>query len=272
MQSGPTGGRPQTGTTLAPQPDPAHYEEIVALIGDGSIVPFLGPGNGTADRTERWEDVNSDYLPDAEELASYLANKVEGALEPTALAQVSQHLSVAQGPGDLYMMLRRALPPHSRPGAVHRFLAGYPAALHRAGLPERYQLIVTTNYDDALERAFDEAEEPYDLAVYIASGQDKGRFVHFPYEGEPQVVEVANEYRGFPMNEFGDEVTRTVIVKIHGTVDGARGPYAWRDNYVITEDDYIDYLERCRDHECRATGASWKAEVQPFPFSRIHHA
>ena len=51
---------------------------------------------------------------------------------------------------------------------------------------------MTTNYDDALERAFDEAEEPYDLAVYMASGDDKGKFVHVPYDGEPQVVEVPN--------------------------------------------------------------------------------
>jgi len=33
-----------------------------------------------------------------------------------------------------------------------------------------------------------------------------------------------------------------VIVKIHGAVDGNVADYRWRENYVITEDDYIDYL------------------------------
>ena len=33
-----------------------------------------------------------------------------------------------------------------------------------------------------------------------------------------------------------------MIVKIHGAVDGNVADYRWRENYVITEDDYIDYL------------------------------
>jgi hypothetical protein len=224
------------------RPDRSHYDELVRLmVGDGSVVPFLGSDANSSDRTEPWQDVDSGSLPNADELAGYLAHKLDAASEPADLAQVSQYVSVANGPGDLYRTLKRALAPRFPPSSVHRFLAAFPATLHQLGLPERYHLILTTNYDDALERAFDEAEEPYDLAVYIASGPDKGRFVHVPHDGEPQVVEVANRYDGFPLDEYG-EVTRTVIVKIHGTVDGARGRYAWRDNYVITEDDYIDYL------------------------------
>jgi hypothetical protein len=161
--------------------------------------------------------------------------------EPDDLARISQQISVASGQGDLYRELRRALSSRGDPSSVHRFLARFPSALPRAGLREQHQLIVTTNYDDALERAFDEAEEPYDLAIYLATGPDKGKFVHVPHDGAPEVIEVANRYRGFPMDEYG-EVNRTVIVKIHGAVDGARGAYEWRNNYVITEDDYIEYL------------------------------
>jgi len=105
---------------------------------------------------------------------------------------------------------------------------------------------VTTNYDDALERAFDEAEEPYDLAVYVASGVNSGKFVHVPHGGDPQVVAVANEYQGFPIERFSGELERTIILKIHGAAD-AREPKlqsSWEDNYVITESDYIDYLSQ----------------------------
>ena len=35
-----------------------------------------------------------------------------------------------------------------------------------------------------------------------------------------------------------------MIVKIHGAVDGSVGDYRWKENYVITEDHYIDYLSK----------------------------
>lgn len=230
-------------TAQVPPPDAAHYGELAnLLLEEGSlVVPFLGPGTNSSDRTEPWRDADSSYLPDSEELAVYLANRLGIQPTPAGLALISQQLSVAKGPGDLYMALRRALPPRHAPGSVHRFLAGLPAALHSLGAPDRYQLIVTTNYDNALEQAFDEAEEGYDLAVYIARGTDKGKFVHIPCDGEPQLVSAPNTYSAFPIDAFG-RVERTVIMKVHGAIDRADGPHPWRDNYVITEDDYIDYM------------------------------
>jgi hypothetical protein len=121
-------------------------------------------------------------------------------------------------------------------------LARVPADLEKLALPKRYQLIVTTNYDTQLERAFEAANEPYDLAVYMSSGDDAGKFVHFPFDDTPQPIETPNEYTRFPIDVETDELERTVIVKIHGAVDGSAGGYRWRDNYVITEDHYIDYL------------------------------
>lgn len=228
---------------VAPPPEAGHYDEVVRLLlEEGSVVvPFLGPGANSCDRTEPWRDGDSSYLPDADELAAYLALKLDSESAAPDLASVSQSISVAKGPGDLYMALRRALPSGPPPGSVHRFLAELPARLSKLGHSDCYQLLVTTNYDDALERAFDDAEEPYDVAVYIARGRDKGKFVHVPSDGEPRVISDANGYAGFPIDAFG-RVERTVIMKIHGAVDRAGGPYSWRDNYVITEDDYIDYM------------------------------
>jgi hypothetical protein len=234
---------PAAADAVAPPPESSHYDELAQLlVEEGSmVVPFLGPEANSCDRTEPWRDADSTYLPDADELAAYLASRL--GMKPTeaSLALVSQSLSVAKGPGDLYMALRRALPPRRPPSSVHRFLAGLPASLEGQGASERYQLIVTTNYDNALEQAFDEAEEGYDLAVYIGRGRDKGKFVHVPHEGEPCLVADPNGYTGFPIDAFG-RVERTVVMKVHGAVDRTHGPYAWRDNYVITEDDYIDYM------------------------------
>jgi hypothetical protein len=240
-ETAPANGAP-AGAVAAP-PDASHYDELANLtFEEGSlVVPFLGPGANSCDRTEPWRDVNSSYLPDSEELATYLANRLGIQPTPASLALISQQLSVAKGPGDLYMALRRALPPRHAPGSVHRFLAGLPGTLHSLGAPDRYQLIVTTNFDNALEQAFDEAEEGYDLAVYIARGDNKGKFVHVPCDGEPQLVSDPNTYTGFPIDAFG-RVERTVVMKVHGAIDRAQGPHPWRDNYVITEDDYIDYM------------------------------
>ena len=95
-------------------------------------------------------------------------------------------------------------------------------------------MIVTTNYDDALERAFETAGTPYDLAVFIASGEEKGRFVHVPWKGEPQLIAEASKYREFPIHG-NDELERSVIVKIQGAVDGREGSLHWDRSYVLTE-------------------------------------
>ena len=58
-------------------------------------------------------------------------------------------------------------------------------------------MILTTNYDDALERAFEQAGEPYDLVTYIASEpkEHRGRFMHWaPASRPPPVIESANDY------------------------------------------------------------------------------
>src|SRR6266496_3056587 len=79
--------------------------------------------------------------------------------------------------------------------------------------------------------------EPFDLVCYIAEGDHRGKFAHWPPEGEPTLIEVPNEYEKLRPGE------QSVILKIHGAIDRA-GPEAEWDSYVITEDHYIDYLTR----------------------------
>jgi hypothetical protein len=102
-------------------------------------------------------------------------------------------------------------------------------------LTPSYQLIVTTNYDDVLEHAFQQANEPYDLVAYMADGEHRGKFWHWSPDGDNNVVDKPNEYKAVSTEK------RTVILKIHGAVDRATGE---RDSYVITEDHYIDFLTR----------------------------
>ncbi len=123
----------------------------------------------------------------------------------------------------------------SRP-RLHELLAALPAALRdwrERGFAAHQQLIVTTNYDDALEMAFAAAGEEYDLVTYLAKGEHRGKFLHQPPGAEARLIEQPNRYRELSLD------VRPVILKIHGAVDRDGGD---RDSYVITEDHYIEYL------------------------------
>ena len=221
------------------EPDEGHFEKVARLVTrDNSGISFLGPGvNGVAEPATP----TGSALRVRDELAAELAKEfpeVAGA----DLAEISQHVLVTMGRVELYKALRRMLTTNYPPGPVHRFLARLPALLQQSGHEHAFQLIATTNYDDALEQAFDEAEEPYDLAVYLAEGEHRGKFLHVPWGDEPQVVTVPNKYLGFPVED--EEITRTIIMKVHGAVDRTRPGEPWRENYVVTENDYIGYMSQ----------------------------
>ena len=209
-------------------PETTHYETVLScMLEEGTVVPVLGSRVRGA-------------LPDAEQLAAHLATRFK--LDPGRLdlAEVAQHVAIAEGPSFLDRAMRDALRLDSEPSGLQQFLARFPRRLSELGRPARYQMIVSTNYDDALERAFDAEGEPYDLAVFVSNGGEKGRFVHVPWRGQARVINEAGKYRGFPIDPY-DELERTVIVKILGTassVDGER----WDRSYVVTEDQYIDYM------------------------------
>jgi hypothetical protein len=98
-------------------------------------------------------------------------------------------------------------------------------------------LVVTTNYDDALEQALTEAGEPFDLLVYIADAarRDEGHLVHVPHEGGRQIVRRPTEYKDIHPDR------RTVVLKLHGAVNREDSEH---DSYVITEEHYLEYLTR----------------------------
>ena len=139
------------------------------------------------------------------------------------------------GSGPLYDQLHEVFDADYAIGPLHRFLAALPGRLEAAGRRRTCPLIVTTNYDDALERAFGEAGEPFDVVSYMADGEHRGKFVHWAPGAEAVVVERPNEYRAPRPDE------RAVILKMHGAVDRTDPDAPW-DSYVITEDHYIEYL------------------------------
>lgn len=201
-----------------------HLVSVASAIRKGAVTPFLGAGvNALA----------AAGLPLGAGLAHRLYERVEHE-PPVArddLLAVSQYIEVVWGWGRLYEELRDVFAGDYRPNAVHRFLARLPALLPE-GTPR--QLVVTTNYDDALEQAFREQDEPFDLISYVANPDDEawGRFRHAGPDGSVRTVRQANLYE-LPLER------RTCILKVHGHVDRDDPE---RDSYVVAEDHYIDYM------------------------------
>ena len=199
-------------------------DEVWRAIKLGRLVPVLGTGvalNGSAHGSER------------DQLAEHLARAFDCPRDHSSdLAKVAQYVVVTRGIGPLYDELHSIFAREYEPQPVHRWLAELPSLLRKADVPQ--QLIVTTQYDCALEQAFDEAGERYDVVAYISLGRDRGKFLHRTAEGDTMVIQLPNAYAGVPLEE------RPVILKIHGEVD--RTPTRDLESFVVSEDDYIAYL------------------------------
>jgi len=220
-----------------------HYRMVVRALQRGRVVPLLGAGANLCDRppghetdTRPWAP--GQQLPSGAELSQWLSREFDyPSTDSWNLPRVSQYIDAIDGDGPLYDSLREAFIGDCEPGSLHHLLADLPTLLGTRENGGRYQLIVTTNYDDAIERAFHQHDppEPFDLVVYLAGRRERGHFIHIPPAAEPRLIERPNEYTELSLR------TRTVIMKVHGAVDREDEE---RDSFVITEDDYIDFLSR----------------------------
>jgi hypothetical protein len=242
-------------------PDPLedlHYTTVAAAIADGDVVLFLGAGVNLCGRPKGACYQLGKYLPSGGELAEYLANRFaysEG--DKKDLLRVSQYAALTRGTGPLYQKLYDVFAAKYPTTPLHQFLAALPALLREKGYPP-YQLIVTTNYDDVLECAFEAAGEPFDLVCYVAEGKQSGKFWHQPPEGEARLIEKPNEYHDLSLDQ------RSVILKIHGAVD--RAGVVEQSSFVITEDHYIDYLTRTKISGLVPVGLAAKMRTSGYLF------
>jgi hypothetical protein len=203
------------------------YPLIREALRDNQVIPFLGSGASLATRADgsTWVKERFDCLPKTIELAMYLAQKTAfPGDEAIDLPKVAQYYNIVGGRQTLEDDLHTIFA-HDYPlTPVHDFLASIDAPL----------LIVTTNYDDLIERAFDARGRPYDLVIHTTDPALGDKILWFPSEvGEPVMVSANKLY--INMNNTN------VIYKMHGAVDRTD---QGRDQYVITEDDYIDFLAR----------------------------
>jgi hypothetical protein len=204
------------------------YPLIARALAAGRVIPFLGAGASLVGRVggAAFNPRAPDFLPTGAELAAYLAAEAAFPQDEDQgdLAKVCSYFAdVISDRDTLRRVLRELLNRDFKPGPLHHLLAAVDKPL----------MIVSTNYDTLIEQAFRERGKPYDLVVYPAEVQSFVGALWWPHgAAEPQKV-ASNELEI-------DLSTTTVIFKMHGTIS----PVEQWDNFVITEEDYIEFLSR----------------------------
>ena len=125
-----------------------------------------------------------------------------------------------------------------QPNQLHKFLAALTRIMRDKGYysgKNGYPLIVTTNYDRALEKAFEDAGEEFDLVFYsnAINALEQDKFFHQkPNDTPKEIPAPVNEYKELSFAQ------RPVILKLYGSVDRIKE----KESLVITEEHYIEYL------------------------------
>lgn len=209
---------------------PPPYPEIYDALTTGKLIPFLGAGAPLYDRnpkrtpwfeTQKGKDVIS-CLPTATELAEHLAKRTQlPEAEKGELTKMAQYFEAVLGPVPLRRRLREIFSYRQEPTPLHKFLAGVPAPL----------LIVTTNYDDLMERAFANRNKSFDVVIHMT---DQSKVLWFQH-GRQQPKAVLSDDLDIDLDRV------PVVYKLHGAIDRRQNELG---QYVITEDDYVEFLTR----------------------------
>jgi hypothetical protein len=148
-----------------------------------------------------------------------------------ALPLVASYFVQVQGSREmLESKLHKAFDVTSEPGSLHKRLAAIDA------IP----LYVTTNYDDLLDRAL-EPRRPHILVDRL----DKGLTMRTETGRSELIDRTGGDLRNRLTNPETGKPTAPILFKMHGSVDRKD---RINDSYLITEEDYVDYLGRDQGH------------------------
>jgi SIR2-like protein len=239
---------------------PSHYNLIVKRIRDGRCVPFLGAGVNISSEgyqglplaydvalhmVKALTNLNKNQLEvltkNASDdirlrLAQAIAGLSEEQMHNLTEAAIEQHLKKA---GPLPSLLRASLPDLARIALhvevetdfdnlmdlVHEILPDkeyQPSPLLQTLALLPFKVLVTTNYDRLLERAF--GDTPYELVVQPING--------FAEQDQNNLQKQLSAPKG------------PIIYKIHGSFrdNGIPAPTQEINRLILTEEDYIQFL------------------------------
>jgi hypothetical protein len=199
------------------------------------------------------ETVDWQCDPDRKQLLALLSQTVDAATEDVAVhegksgfASVLQNLIAA--PPDLAFIasvvehvqgnreyindiLHDSFAVEASPGLLHNAIAAVRAT----------RLYITTNYDDLLEQAL----APRQPHLIVDRGGAQGLLVTPAGKDPVEVQPTGDGIYELLDDEESARLCRPILFKMHGSVDKVD---ARRDCYLITEEDYVDFLGRDKGH------------------------
>lgn len=250
----------------------------------GQVVVFLGSGINLCGREEKYPYLPSswnpegDYPPTLDELAAYLDTELtrgkhirntscplceldEDKLPKNCpiltkkitkfpLEEIAQEiLSSNVGIEVVSNTMKWIGKHHYKPNLAHSFFAKISRILDKKNIPQI--IILTTNFDSTLEKAFKEEKQEFDLLSYIYSDIYGGHFIHQEFRldsdgislkrsKEVNLIQMDSEkYSPSRWSDRCEKSSVPIIIKLYGTPD-------WEDNsrgnFIITEDHFINYF------------------------------
>jgi hypothetical protein len=209
--------------SVAPMADlNAHFDRVVRLIEDGRLTFFLGSA------------IHHPTKLMATEFYQELARIFEcEALREERFA-VAQYIADRHGRENLYAEIRKLFARTSlTPRDTHELFAAWREFKTHTGRPVPFPMVITTNYDDVLERRLTDAGLPYHLLSYQADGPQRGLFYHRSEDNGLRIIEQPRNIRNFS-DAF-------VVVKLNGGFDRQR---RIPESYATTRLDYWDLAAR----------------------------
>jgi SIR2-like domain len=222
----------------SPTNTPIPYQIILEDWLDGKVIPFLGSAAsrvGCKDNTDNsTNESNAHFPPCGTSLAKMLARKMgfsENNKETEDLLKMASYYELRYNRTRLKKALRKIMLDEGyQPNPLHILIAD---------IAKRHpHVIVTTNYDLILEMALTAKAVEYDLLIYPTDMLDKrGSMLFWEHGSDVPSYLIPNT---FCINE-----KRTLIYKMHGSA--IVNDVEDLDNYVITERDYISFLNKMSD-------------------------
>jgi hypothetical protein len=209
-------------TADEPPEETMPYPALLDRLIRGELAFFLGAGAALG------------RLPLARAFYETLRSLIQ-APDELGDERVTQHFADRYGRGALdakvHEMLRGPTP---EPTALHWLLATLTSRLREKGYRPRPPLILTTNFDDWMERALLAAGEPFHLFTFRVEEPHAGHFVYRPPSGEVFVVDRPEQFHEIP----GEHA---IVVKYHG---GLHHDIPLPVSYAFTRGDFMQATRR----------------------------
>ncbi|MET0398661.1 MAG: SIR2 family protein, partial [Longimicrobiaceae bacterium] len=200
----------------------AHFDRVVRLVEDGRLNFFLGAA------------IHYPSVMKADQFYRELARIFDCEALGEERYAVAQYIVDRFGREELYKEIRKLFArTRLAPRATHEMFAAWGRYRTPDGKPVPFPVVITTNYDDVLERRLADAGLPFHLLSYQADGPDRGLFYHLPPEGSLRVIE-----RPRNVQPFSDAF---VVVKLNGGFNPHDGI---PESYATTRLDYWDLAAR----------------------------